>query len=324
MPRTTPPKDPPDAKTGLTAAPWATVPAGELITQPKSPLPELADQRQTEARYNERRELAIAEFGDGLPWSLEHYESEIRGEMRRGCESFLRAGRYLVVVRECTTHGEWQGMLDRLGLSQPQAHRMVEAARRMARLPNHSRANDLVSAAGTQSKLIELLSLPDDEFEELAMAGATGDLTIDSVAKMTRDELRAAVRDARGDIDAKDTRAANQEREIESLRKQLSKARLEANRATPDETAAKLRDKCQIAAGQCCADVLSTSEEAMSLYNRFTQLRAHAADQGNLTAHDAYLGGLIGEVMAALRSLRDELGLPIVGDHGDPTWSTGA
>lgn len=287
--------------------------AGELIT---------AADAQHEKAFNERRELAIAQFGDNLPWSLEHYEAEIRSEMRRGCESFLRAGRYLLVVRECTTHGEWGGMLGRLGLSQPQAHRMTEAAKRIASLPNHSRANDLIAATGTQSKLIELLSLPDDEFEELATAGATGDLTIDNVSRMTRDELRAAIRDARGDIDAKDHRAANQEREIESLRKQLSKARLEANRATPDQTAELLRSKCQAAAFQCRADISYAGDEASSLHVRFHALREHARDQGNETAHDTYLGGLIGELLAELRGLRDNIGLPIVGDYGDPTWST--
>ncbi len=299
--------------------PIATLPAtaGEVITQAEQ------DQRQTEARYNERRELAIAEFGDGLPWSLEHYEAEIRGEMRRGCESFLRAGRYLVVARECAAHGEWAGMLDRLGVAPRQALRMMEAAKRIAAIPNRSRATDLIAATGTQSKLIELLSLSDDEFEELAMGGSTANLTTDAIARMTRDELRAAVRDARGDIDAKDTRAANQEREIESLRKQLSKAKHEANRATPDQTAELLRSKCQAAAFQCRADISYQGDDASSLFERFRALRAHADDQGNLTAHDAYLGGLIGEVLAELRGLRDQIGLPIVGDYGDPTWSTG-
>lgn len=301
--------------------PIATLPAakaGEVITQAEQ------DQRQTEARFNERRELAIAEFGDGLPWSLEHYESEIRGEMRRGCESFLRAGRYLVVVRECAAHGEWQGMVERLGIAPRQALRMMEAAKRIAALPNRSRATDLIAATGTQSKLIELLSLSDEEFEELAMGGSTANLTTDAIATMTRDELRAAIRDARGDIEAKDTRAANQEREIESLRKQLSKARLEANRATPDQTAELLRSKCQAAAFQTRADISYVGDDASSMHVRFHALREHARDQGNEATHDAYLGGLIGEVMAALRSLRDEIGLPIVGDHGDPNWSTGA
>jgi hypothetical protein len=163
---------------------------------------------------------------------------------------------------------------------------------------------------------------------ELAKAGdkdAVLDLAEDLIARHAEEKAAAAraLDDARGDIEAKEKRGDDREREIESLNKQLRKARLEASRATPDETAAKLREKCQAAAFQCRADISYLGADADSLHNRFTQLRAHAADQGNLTAHDAYLGGLIGEVMAALRSLRDEIGLPIVGDHGDPNWSMG-
>ena len=315
MPRTKPPIDPPEAN------------AGELITQPRGEPPGAllrgAMERQAEARFNERREQAIVKFGDGLPsWSMEHYESQIRHELGRSAESFLQAGKMLLVARACTTHGEWGGMLQRLNLGSDTALRMMSWAKHCAALPNPARVRDLTQSAGTIGKMIELCQLPPEQFLELS-EGQTGELSLDDVARMTRDELRAAVRDARGDIEAKDTRAANQEREIESLRKQLSKARLEANRATPDETAAKLREKCHAAAFQCRADISYMGTDADSLFNRFTQLRVHAEDQGNLTAHDAYLGGLIGEVLAELRVLRDQLGLPIVGDYGDPTWSTG-
>mgnify|MGYP001015426688 CR=1 FL=1 len=276
-----------------------------------------------EMALNERQQAVIDHFGDGLPWHPDHYEAEIRSELRRGCESFLRAGRYLLVARECATHGEWQGMLGRLGMSQPQAHRMMEAARRVSALPNHSRANDLIEAAGSGSKLIELLSLPEDQFTELATDGETGGLEIDDLADMTRDELRAAVREARADIEAKDDRAAKRERDIENLQKQLRQAKLERQRATPDETTEELRSRAGRAALQARSDIGAEGDDTDSLYERFAELRAHAVEHGAGDEHDAYMAGLIGELMGELRRVRDAFGLPEVNDHGAPDWMQG-
>lgn len=177
-----------------------------------------------------------------------------------------------------------------------------------------------------------LKALPAEDREVINRAlgaGADRETVIEQLVTLTerqiaqKAKLAEELADAHGTIEAKDRRYGEREREVESLNTQLRKARNEAKRATPDETAAKLREKCHAAAFQCRADISYVGDDAGSLYNRFTQLRAHADDQGNQTAHDAYLGGLIGEVMAALRSLRDEIGLPIVGDYGDPNWSTG-
>lgn len=287
---------------------------------------ELLDARSQElAAMNEHQQAVIEQYGDGLPWSAEHYETQIRSELRRGCDAFLRAGRYLVVARACAAHGEWQGMLERLGIEARQAQRMMEAARRIAALPNASRATHLIAAAGTQSKLIELLSLPEDQFQELASEGATGGLDVDGIAAMTRDELRAAVREARADIQAKDDRAAKREQDLEALQKQVRQLKGERERATPDETGAALRERANLVALQIRADIHARGEDADSLWERFAELR-EAADcgDGNPAGHDQFMAGLIGELINALRAVRDEFGLPIVADHGAPDWMQGA
>lgn len=287
----------------------------------------LAERQQQLAVMNEHTRAVIDQFGDSLPWSPEHYETRIRDELKRGCEAFLRAGRYLVVARECATHGEWEGMLGRLGLSQPTAHRMIEAARRVASLSNHSRANDLTRAAGTSSKLIELLSLPEDQFAELAEEGETNGLALDDLEGMTRAELRAAVRDARADIEAKDERAAKREREIERLQKQVRQARRDRERATPDETAEQLQLRTNATMLQLRADLFARGEDADSLYQRFTDLRAHALAVGDEATgvgdqFNSYMAGLLGDLLQDIRVLRSEFGLAQVNDE-PPAWMKG-
>lgn len=283
---------------------------------------ELLDERsQALAAMNEHQQAVIEQFGDGLPWHLDHYETQIRSELRRGCEAFLRAGRYLVVARECAAHGEWSGMLDRLGMEPRQAHRMMETARRLA---NRSTSTDLLRSAQTSGKLIELLSLPEDQFAELAEEGETEGLTLEDVERMTVRELRAAVREARADIQAKDDRAAKRERDLEALQKELRAARHVREQASPDEAAAELRTRANLAAMQVRADLAAQGDEVDSLLARFAELREHAIEAGGPDAlgdeHDTFMAGLLGELFSELRRVRDHFGLPIVNDHGAPDW----
>lgn len=286
---------------------------------------ELLEARNKEiAVMHQHQRDVIERFGDGLPWSPEHYEGEIRNELRRGCESFLRAGRYLVVARECAAHGEWQGMLNRLGLEASQARRMMEAARRVAALPERATSHALTAAAQSNGKLIELLSLPEEQFAELATEGETEGLTLEDVERMTVRELREAVREARADMHSKDERAAKREAEIDALQKDLRKARNERARAKPDDELKTLREKVSGVALQARADIAAQGDDVDSLFERFTQLREKAVQLGlDATEQDLFMAGLIGELMGDLRFVRDSMGLPIVNDHGAPDWAQG-
>jgi hypothetical protein len=193
-----------------------------------------------EVERNARVNAFVMKYGDGLPWEPTHYESEIRNEMRHGCESFARAGRLLIVAKEASTHGEWAGIIDRLGLEPRQAQRMMEAARRLAALPNASTSTHLMKAAGSNAKLIELLSLPEDQFVELAETGETGELALDDVASMTVRELRMALREAREDNKAKGDRIAKHVAEVERLETDLRKTKQRIKTAKPSEVAKDL------------------------------------------------------------------------------------
>lgn len=190
----------------------------------------LAERSQELVILGEHQIEVVDQFGDGLPWHPDHYENAIRSELHRGCEAFLRAGRYLVVARECAEHGEWQGMLERLGLGRDQASRMMEAARRVSALPNVAHAQHLIATTRNQSRLIELLSLPEEQFIELAEQGETGGLSLDDVETMSRAELRAAIRDARADLDAKDQRITKLSDDLNKAEEKTAKARRSGRR----------------------------------------------------------------------------------------------
>jgi len=249
----------------------------------------------------------VEAFGDGLTWSPQHYETAIRNELRRGCDAFLRAGRYLVVARECSEHGEWLDMLGRLGMEPRQAQRMMEAARRIVALPNASRATHLMAATGTQSKLIELLSLPEDQFAELATDGETSGLAIDDLASMTRDELRAAVREARAEADAARAHTAERDTKISRLQDDVAKAKRKWKEATPDERLADLQREVN-AAVLAVRAALSVDDPASGLYGAVVMLAEHA-DSNNLDVSD-FLADVFAQLLTAVRIVRDDETMP--------------
>ncbi|HEL7673010.1 TPA: hypothetical protein UL936_001987 [Stenotrophomonas maltophilia] len=279
----------------------------------------LAERSQELVTLGEHQSEVVDQFGDGLPWHPDHYENAIRSELRRGCEAFLRAGRYLVVARECATHGDWQGMLERLSIEPRQAQRMMEAARRVSMLPNASHATHLVAATKTQSRLIELLSLPEEQFTELAEQGETGGLSLDDVETMSRAELRAAIRDARADLEAKDQRITKLSDDLNKAEEKTAKAQKKWKKATPDEQSQELLTQLELATSQVRLAIATGSEEA-GFSGAVIALMQHA-EQHDLNV-DEQVAGIIASLINDLRLVRDhqEVGVTVIHDHRLADW----
>ena len=273
-----------------------------------------ADEAQDINTLHEHEQQLVEQFGDGLPWHPDHYEAAIRSELRRGCEAFLRAGSYLIVARECAQHGEWEGMLERLGIGRDQAWRMMETARRVRALPNVARAQHLIEAAGSQSKLIALLSLPEEEFSELAETGATGDLELDDIATMTRDELRAAIRDARADLAAKDEVHGKLQQRLDKAETNNAKLKRQLAKATPDEVTEELRKHLEAEVLQLSVSIVSQDASTPSLRTRVAALVEHAEQAGQ--DHSVYLAGVFAQLERHLHQVREEFMIPraVAGD----------
>lgn len=284
----------PETKRGAKPLPAATI-EGDVVDGQA-----LAVRHGELVEMNAQQQALVEQFGDGLPWHPDHYEAAIRGELKRGCEAFLRAGRLLAVARDCALHGEWTGILQRLGLEPRQAQRMIEAARRVTALPNASRATDLVAAAGTQSKLIELLSLPEDQFAELADKGATNGLELDDLADMTRDELRAAVREARADLEAKDQRIGKLSDDVNKVEEKLTKAQRKWKAATPDDQQVILEQRIIEAKHEIIANI---GTQKTGLVSGLIDLAEHC--NANELDCSTFMGETLDELIAALRTVRD-------------------
>lgn len=121
-------------------------------------------------------------------------ENSARDAIRRIGAGIFELGGYLLMLKEACEHGTFLPALERLGLGADSAQRYMAVSRRFANTAT-SRHLELTG----MSKLVELLPLDDEQAEELAELGQTGELSLDDVARMSVKELRAAVRKVRAE-----------------------------------------------------------------------------------------------------------------------------
>ncbi|MDR1995133.1 hypothetical protein [Azonexus sp.] len=147
-------------------------------------------------------------------------QRDIAANMRRSVEACLEVGRGLRVLKEACEHGQFVARLDVLGLDRSVAVRFMQAATKFS---NVASTHHLTDAIGSQTKLFEMLVLDDEQIEELELTGQTGELTLDDVATMSVKELRAALRELRCDLDAKDAVLDKTQQKLTGLQVQLKK-----------------------------------------------------------------------------------------------------
>lgn len=183
--------------TGRTATPTPAskeVPINELVVAQDMAA---ANQLALITRETDTRVRAVAQqLGYHLPADAtdpDLIQRDIAANMRRSVEACLQVGIGLEVLRAACEHGQFLARLDVLGIEVTVAKRFRMAARKFSK----GATSHLLKAAGSQSKLLEMIILDDEQIEELELTGQTGELTLDDVATMSVKELRAAVRKER-------------------------------------------------------------------------------------------------------------------------------
>lgn len=200
--------------------------------------------------------------GDSVDADL--IQRDIAANMRRSVEACLEVGRGLSALKAACEHGEFGKRLEVLGIEDRVSRRFMLAADKFS---NRALA-PVLKAVGNQSKLFELLVLDADEVDELAAGGEVRGLDVDAIAGMTRNELRAALAEAKATLEAKDRVLQSNAQKINEQAQALELARSEKFTPRPGSVA---RTKAE--------DVLLKEVFVQSLRIN-TRMRAlfHAAD----------------------------------------------
>jgi len=250
----------------------------------------------------------LTKFGDGLPFDAARYEYAIRGHLSRSAEEMLAAGRALIVVREHLPHGEWGEFLGRLGLEMRISQRMMQAA---IKFSNASVTTHLVKAAGSKTKLFELMVLDDEDLAEISGGGTVAGLTLDEVDRMSSSELRRKVRDLKAEREATQKLLDDKNRTLDTLQANLEQAIKGKPAAPPDEVGGELRKALAVAgqgAEHAVRDALTEAIRALSEH-----VAEHGGDATSLAA------GCVMQVQQALNDVRDEFSLPAFQNYV-PSW----
>lgn len=276
-----------------------------------------------ESNVIRKQQDLIAEYGEGLPWSADHYAALIRKEYESSLCSYLRAGRLLIVAKaHCTRKGEFDDVLQQAEISRSAASRMMNAAElckpdgAMTKLP--------------KSKVAELMALPESEIKELDAGGKVDGKDVDDIANMTRAELRAwraerdkQLEDLKLNLQAKDELARVSRAKIDRLEAELDKANRKRIKATPNEQITELQNSLNVLKQE--VEYLLNAPAKDPPTNSLLAIATELLDVGNAHGLDQshYLAGIVFELMTKLKVVRDHLCLPILEEEKVPSAGAG-
>ena len=273
---------------------------------------EMRHEAQTQNEIEQQRVATVravaAQIGYQLPADCadpDLIQRDIATNMRRTAESMLQVGLGLIVLKEACRHGEFMARLEVLRFEPRVAQRYMKVARKLS---NATTSSHLLKVIDGQSKLLELIVLDDEQIEELALTGETGELKLDDVATMSVKELRAKVRELKGEVKAKEDVLAKRATQVNALEEKLARVKT----VPPDEVLSDLHVEAS----------RQLSDTRGALIGRFSAaveaIDAHHREHGGDSL--AVLAGLIGQLQADLNQLRDAYAIPDVAPEMIPEW----
>ena len=127
-------------------------------------------------------------------------EDEIRFYQQRTVEACMELGKRLLILKEMTPHGEFEKRIDILGFSPRMARKFMSAVLKFS----NRNSNSVLIASKTQTKLLELVVLDDDDLDVIEQGGSIGEVSLDTIETMSVRELKAALREAKKAVESKD------------------------------------------------------------------------------------------------------------------------
>lgn len=279
-------------------------------------LPAMAEAANRLAVMHAEQEATVRAVAEQMGYQLpadctdpDLIQRDIAANMRRSVEACLEVGRGLRVLKEACEHGQFTTRLDALGIETSVARRFMQSASKFA----NRASTHVLKAAGSQTKLFEMLILEDEQIEELELTGQTGELTLDDIATMSVKELRAKLREAREDAEAQARLLSDKNTKLDELAAKLSTKKARVQVPPPDVEGADIRKE----ASQFAFEAESVVRG--KLHAAFQALVEHSEKHG--LPHDDFMAGLIGQLELSTRQLRSEFGVKERPDGQEtPDW----
>lgn len=249
------------------------------------------------------QELAVQIGYDGA-LTVGALEDGIRFYQRRTVDDLMQLGMRLLLLKEMTPHGEFIERLNLLNIDHRLAQRVMGATLKFS----NAGALPLLEAAGSQTKLLELAVLDDEELHGLGEGETVRGIDLDDIERMSSRELRAALRETRGELVSQKQLTAVKNERIDELHGKLHRF----EKAPPDDALAELRREVTAAGHDAEGAIVGHLRQGL------LALREHHDKHGGES--DLMMAGQIGQLISRLIAIREELVLPEIGPEGVPEW----
>ena len=258
---------------------------------------------QNEANAN-ARQLAIELSYDGT-LTVGALEDEIRFYQRRTVEACLELGKRLLILKELTPYGEFEKRVELLGISKRMAQKFMSAILKFSK----ANSNSLLKVIDSQSKMLELVMLDDEEIELLESGQSVRGLNLDKIETMSVSELKKALRESKETLQAKDEVIRNKTEALDNQAEQIAVLQNRQRTITPEAEFIQAREQVQRVAADIKASIM-------------TQLRGVIRQLHQIDGdHKVFAGAALIEISQELRILRDEYLLPeTINDNPMPEW----
>ena len=170
------------------------------------------------AEASDNAHALAVQFGYQGSMTVGAVEDEIRFYQRCTAEAVMELGKRLLILRELTPHGEFGLHLDMLGFAHRTAQKFMASALKFS----NTYSNTLLKAAGSQTKLLELLVLDDGEIDALERGESVRGVNLDKIETMSVRELKAALREKQANEVATDRVMDGLQKANTKLKKELA------------------------------------------------------------------------------------------------------
>ena len=255
----------------------------------------------------------MAKFSNGEVYNEAVWIERGRFAVRQTMEGMFELGRALIVIKEHTPHGRFAEIAEKeFGLGRRESQRLMNATLRFID-PKMKQAQPKLMTLG-KSKLLELLVEEDDTLLELADGGDINGHTLDDIDRMTRNELRAALRESRETAEAKDKIIADKNKKVDELAEKLAKKQT-GKEPSPEDVGSELT--MQLSGWEAAArSDLSRFAEV------FEQMLAHG--EANGYDHRPQMVAAINQIIRDAETLRERFTLPQEAPtNAKPEWLDG-
>ena len=255
----------------------------------------------------------MAKFSNGEAYNEAVWIERGRFAVRQTMEGMFELGRALIVIKEHTPHGRFAEIAEKeFGLGRRESQRLMNATLRFID-PKMKQAQPKLMTLG-KSKLLELLVEEDDTLLELADGGDINGHTLDDIDRMTRNELRAALRESRETAEAKDKIIADKNKKVDELAEKLAKKQT-GKEPSPEDVGSELTMQLSSLEVAARSDLSRFAEV-------FEQMLAHG--EANGYDHRPQMVAAINQIIRDAETLRERFTLPQEAPtNAKPEWLDG-